>query len=82
MRSIKRITVFPIYEDFTITFRNLDVNECLEAERPAKCPSEGRYECINLEPGYECRCPDGYLLNEQTAICQKSQYCTVLHTDQ
>lgn len=47
-----------------------DVNECLL--NPSPC----EMSCQNLEGGYACGCPAGYLLNPDNTTCRDLDECT------
>uniref|UniRef100_A0A914V6A6 Mucin-like protein n=1 Tax=Plectus sambesii TaxID=2011161 RepID=A0A914V6A6_9BILA len=47
-----------------------DVDECASTDRPPKCPMD-YYYCENTQPGYNCGCQSGFVLNETGNECLK-----------
>lgn len=47
-----------------------DINECLVS------PSPCEMSCQNLEGGYACSCPAGFLLNADNSTCRDLDECT------
>lgn len=53
----------------------LDIDECLEL--PGLCQGG---KCVNTFGSFQCRCPTGFFLNEETRVCDgKSSLSKQVH---
>ena len=64
-------TIIWIAQTTSFSFSLTDINECV---RDRGLCTFG--ECVNLDGGFECRCPDGFLLTDDGKSCIGRCFCS------